>query len=52
MTEAVVSSNYLAFLLEDGRVCRVSYAVLSDKIADVATTSTQLNTSSSDSSKR
>ncbi|VEN56672.1 unnamed protein product [Callosobruchus maculatus] len=27
-----LSSNYIALLLEDGRVCRVSYNVLSDRL--------------------
>ena len=49
VVEAVVSINYIAFLLEDGRICRVSYNVNTDKLDNntVSTQSTAMSSSGS-----
>jgi E3 ubiquitin-protein ligase EDD1 len=41
--EAVVSTNYIAFLLEDGRVCRINYNIITDKIESSTTSSNDLS---------
>ncbi|CAF0766114.1 unnamed protein product, partial [Didymodactylos carnosus] len=33
--QAAISSSHIAFLLQDGRICRISYRVLADKIEPV-----------------